>query len=166
MALIPVYRFYNELRRAHFYFTSEHKKDKIIRACRELRYEGIIFFVETVKDDSTIAVYKFFNNRNRTYIYTINENEKNNIIANYNEFSYEGIDFYVYKEFASELLTPVYRFYNKSMNSHLYTASFDEAFHIINAYSAEYIYEGRSFYAVDKDKVSDISPEEVQSLNV
>ncbi|MDX9783062.1 MAG: hypothetical protein RBT35_08840, partial [Bacteroidales bacterium] len=94
----PVYRFYSQNNRSHFFTISASEKDKIIATYPETewRYEGVAYYVPTTSSGNS-PVYRFYSQNNRSHFFTISASEKNNIIATYpeEEWRYEGIAYYV-----------------------------------------------------------------------
>ena len=94
----PVYRFYSQNIRSHFFTISATEKNRIISTYPETewRYEGIAYYVPATSSGNS-PVYRFYSQNNRSHFFTISASEKNNIIATYpeEEWRYEGIAYYV-----------------------------------------------------------------------
>ena len=92
-----------------------------------------------------IPVYRFRNVKG-FYFYTISEAEKNNIIAKWpNTYKYEGVN-YNLNYTSGRNTTPLYRFYNYSNGSHLFTASEVEKNNIISKLGYRFKFEGIAWY--------------------
>ena len=144
----PVYRFYSQNNRSHFFTISETEKNRIISTYpeEEWRYEGIAWYVPTTSSGNS-PVYRFYSQNNRSHFFTISETEKNRIISTYpeEEWRYEGIAWYV--PTTSSGNSPVYRFYSQNNRSHFFTISETEKNRIISTYpTEEWNYEGIAYY--------------------
>ncbi len=104
-----------------------------------INYFGNIDYV-----DPGMAVYRFWN-ENGTHFYTASEAEKTNVIARWpNIYRLEGVAYRL--DTANPLnTTPLYRFYNKSNNTHFYTASEAEKNNIIARWSNIYQLDGVAY---------------------
>lgn len=93
---------------------------------------------------TSMPVYRFWNN-NGTHFYTASESEKNNVITKYPTiFKLEGVAYNVNLS-RSENFTPLYRFYNKSNNTHFYTASETEKNNILQRWGNIYQLDGVAY---------------------
>jgi|GEM_PF-1551373 subtilisin family serine protease len=94
----PVYRFYSQNNKAHFFTISATEKEHIIATYPETewRYEGVAYYVPTTSSGNQ-PVYRFYSQNNKAHFFTISANEKEHIIATYpeTEWRYEGIAYYV-----------------------------------------------------------------------
>ncbi len=79
---IPVYRFWSDRFRSHFYTTNEAERDYVRnQLSRVWRYEGAVFNVyPTSNTTNTIPVYRFWSDRLSSHFYTASEEEKNYVI--------------------------------------------------------------------------------------
>ena|GEM_PF-2397729 len=144
----PIYRFYSQNNRSHFFTISSSEKDRIIATYpeKEWRYEGISWYVPTTSSGNQ-PVYRFYSPNNRSHFFTISATEKNRIIATYpeTEWRYEGVAWYV--PITSSGNSPVYRFYSQNNRSHFFTISSSEKDRIIATYpEQEWRYEGVAYY--------------------
>ena len=96
----PLYRFYSDTLRRHFYTISAYEKDSIIAnfPVEMWRYEGIAWYAYENSQSGTLPVYRFYSDTLQSHLYTMDENEKNHIIANYpvEMWRYEGVAYYAY----------------------------------------------------------------------
>jgi hypothetical protein len=96
----PLYRFYSDTLRRHFYTISAYEKDSIIAnfPVEMWRYEGIAWYAYENSQSETLPVYRFYSDTLKSHLYTMDENEKNYIIANYpvEMWRYEGVAYYAY----------------------------------------------------------------------
>ena len=92
---VPVYRFYNDKTKDHFFTTSEQEKQVVEENGRtgkdDYVYEGIAWYAYT---GGSWPVYRFFDEINFNHYYTANENEKAELLAGNNHFCFEGIGWY------------------------------------------------------------------------
>ncbi|MDM8541064.1 hypothetical protein QUF90_08240 [Desulfococcaceae bacterium HSG9] len=96
----PLYRFYSDRLRRHFYTISTYEKDSIIAnfPVEMWRYEGVAWYAYDTSQSGTLPVYRFYSDTLLSHLYTMDENEKNHIIANYpvEMWRYEGVAYYAY----------------------------------------------------------------------
>jgi len=94
---VPLYRFWSNRYRGHFFTISESEKDYIVaNLSRDWSYEGIAYYVYRDASAGGTPVYRFWSNRYKHHFFTMDEAEKNNIIATLSaDWSYEGIAYYV-----------------------------------------------------------------------
>lgn len=140
----PVFRFYNNDSRAHFFTASEAERDYVIVHYSNFVYEGIAFYAYESGGSNTSPVYRFYNEATGSHFYTISQEERNLVIANHPTFIYEGIAWNA-RLSAGNGAQPLYRFYNTATRSHFYTTSIDERDHVI-ANHPTYQYEGIGYY--------------------
>ena len=94
--LSPVYRFYNDRTKDHFFTISEQEKQLIEQNYEtrkdDYKYEGVAWYASST---SGIPVYRFFDQVLSDHYYTADEMEKNNLINSGNQnIRYEGIAWY------------------------------------------------------------------------
>ncbi|MDM8553168.1 right-handed parallel beta-helix repeat-containing protein [Desulfococcaceae bacterium HSG7] len=148
---VPVYRFYSELLKKHFFTKDSDEKDFIIanNPTDVWRYEGIAWYVYPDAEDGLSPVYRFYSELLQSHFYTTDANEKDYIIATFSVgvWRYEGIAWYVYTDYQAGTLS-VYRFYSELLRVHFYTMDENEK-NVIIATSPEDIwrYEGITYYA-------------------
>jgi len=151
----PVYRFWSQLNKAHFFTISENEKDYIIATYPEekWKYGNVAYYAYKADSAPTDAspVYRFWSNTNKAHFFTISESEKDYIIATYPEekWKYGGIAWYAYKTgSAPQGTSPVYRFWSSTNKTHFFTSSELEKDYIIATYPEEkWKYGGIAWYA-------------------
>ncbi len=96
----PIYRFYSDTLKRHFYTIDAYEKDSIIAnfPVEMWRYEGIAWYVYASPQPGTLPVYRFYSDTLLSHLYTMDEYEKNYIIANYpmEMWRYEGVAYYAF----------------------------------------------------------------------
>ena len=107
--------------------------------------EGIAY---TVGSGAEQNLYRFYHTLTDRHFYSANNTERDLLIADDTfVYLYEGIAFQVFIEpNANTFATPVYRFFDPSNNTHLYTAS-DYEKNIWESNSLGWINEGIAWYA-------------------
>lgn len=117
-------------------------------------YENIAYYAYTQKTDENDEVYRFHNKINGDYLYTTSHTERDFIK---NKLSYwwddDGVVFYAHKTQKGSSV-PVYRFYNKVSDQHLFTTSDNEKNFITTELSFWWKYEGISFYTYKTEEDS------------
>lgn len=146
---IPVYRFYSEANRSHFYTTSSAERDFLIQnfSVREWRYEGTAFTAFDRQAPSSMPIYRFYSETRRAHFYTSSAQERDHLIATFpvTVWRYEGVAFWANPVEGGET-TPIHRFYSPSTNTHFYTASDAEAAYIRQTFAdSVWRYEGLAF---------------------
>ena len=143
-----VYRFWAPAANLHFYTASEKEKNKLINQYSSIwTFEGVAFNVSSSQANSRmLPVYRFWSGQ--SHFYTMSETEKDKLIRQYSKvWTFEGVAFYAYPEGAEPPeCKAVYRFWNKTNDTHFFTISETEAAKIISQYSKQYTYEGVAFY--------------------
>ena len=74
-AEIPVYRFYNDTLRTHFFTIDENEKTHL-KADSGWRYEGVAWHAYATQEAGTLPVYRFYSAATASHLYTMDENEK------------------------------------------------------------------------------------------
>ncbi|MDM8553153.1 M43 family zinc metalloprotease [Desulfococcaceae bacterium HSG7] len=148
---IPVYRFYSEQFKGHFFTIDENEKNSIIATFPEniWRYEGVSWNVYSGSQDGAVPLHRFYSEQLKRHFYTVDENEKNSMIAEFAEdvWRYEGIAWYVHPE-QRDSARPIYRFYSEQLQGHFYTQSENEKNSIISRFTEDvWRYEGIAYYA-------------------
>jgi hypothetical protein len=95
---MPVYRFWSDSYKHHFYTISESEKNNIIANMPEWKYESVVYAASTesgVFGSYSLPLYRFWSNTYKGHFYTTNEVEKNSLILNDSNWNYEGIAYYV-----------------------------------------------------------------------
>ncbi len=97
----PVYRFWSDEKKSHFYTASKTEKDKVIANYPKhvWRYEGIAYYAYDSAITDSRPVYRFWSDEKKSHFYTASEAEKDKVIANYPQhvWRYEAIAWYVPK---------------------------------------------------------------------
>jgi hypothetical protein len=97
----PVYRFWSDILKTHFYTISEKERDKLIEQFEgRWIYEGEAFwaFAAGQQPLGTIPVYRFWSDTVRRHFYTTSEEQKDKIILESSDvWTYEGIAWYAYR---------------------------------------------------------------------
>jgi hypothetical protein len=120
---IPVYRFWSETYRSHFYTKSQTERDFVIINYPDniWLYEGVAFHAYAQGSANTTPVYRLWSETKRTHFYTISETERDAVAAS-PDWEYEGIEWYAHPAGQSNSV-PLYRFYSPTYDSHFYTKS-------------------------------------------
>lgn len=93
---VPVYRFWSDTYKHHFYTISETEKNNIMLNMPEWQYEGMVYSANTgAFGYASVPLYRFWSDAYKGHFYTISAAEKNNIAANMPEWQYEGVAYYV-----------------------------------------------------------------------
>ncbi|WP_156137202.1 serine protease [Tepidimonas taiwanensis] len=144
----PVYRFYNDLTRSHFFTISKTERDFVVANYPSFRYEGIAFYAYPSKQTGVRTVYRFYNTSTGAHFYTISEAERDHVRKTYPQFLYEGEAWFVGDSVTG---VPLYRFYNQATGAHFYTTNQQERDFIIANYPS-YLYEGVAYYVWATEK--------------
>ena len=92
---VPIYRFYNDTTKDHFFTTSDQEKRAVEENTRTGRdnyvYEGIAGYAYT---GGSWPVYRFFDEDNFNHYYTASESEKTSLLSGSARFRFEGIGWY------------------------------------------------------------------------
>lgn len=149
-SLLPVYRFWSDTKKHHFYTQSAQERDQVISNYDDnvWRYEGIAYYTSRTEACRGSGVHRFWSNSKQGHFYTINDAEKNQIINNYpqNIWKYEGTSFCANASQQNYAQKPVYRFWSNAYQGHFYTLDDDEKNHLINN-DRNWSYEGVSYFA-------------------
>jgi hypothetical protein len=96
-ACLPVYRFWSDQYRHHFYTISESEKTNIMNKMPEWKYEGVAYAAATAPamGPASAPLYRFWSDTYKAHFYTISEVEKNNVLLSMPEWKYEGVAYYV-----------------------------------------------------------------------
>jgi hypothetical protein len=141
----PVYRFYNEGTRAHFYTASLGERDFVIATYPQFRYEGVAFYAYPVAAGGMEAVYRFYNAETQSHFYTISTGERDYVRNNLPKFNYEGERWWATSA-AWGNAQAVHRFYSPGRGNHFYTISEGEK-EYTRLYDRNWVYEGVGYYA-------------------
>ncbi len=89
----PVYRFWNDTYKHHFYTVSEAEKQATIDD-PNWEYEAIAYYTYTDRQMDTIEVFRFYSPQYKGHFYTTSSDERDAIIANDQNWVYEGVAWY------------------------------------------------------------------------
>lgn len=101
-AASPVYRFWSDEKKSHFFTISEDEKDFVIANYPEHQwlYEGVAYYAykPMAAPEGTQPVYRFWSDERQRHFYTIDEQEKEWLIngSENQQWRYEGVNFYAY----------------------------------------------------------------------
>jgi len=144
-----VFRFWSPTNGRHFYTISVGERDKLINKYTDVwTFEGTAYHAcSTKSDDGLLPVYRFWSGQ--SHFYTIDAAEKEKLVTKYSKvWTLEGVAFYAYPDGSEPPGTnAVYRFWNRTNNTHFYTMKEAEANKLITQYSHVFAYEGVAFYA-------------------
>lgn len=145
---IEVYRFFDKNDGTHFFTASGSEATSLVATRPDLSYEGVGLrgYADAGASPSSEAVFRFFNLADGTHFYTASTTERDAIVTTKSDaMKFEGIAFY-------ENSTPqagdsaVYRFFDTSHGTHLFTQSSSERANIIST-RPDLVSEGIAFYA-------------------
>ncbi len=145
---IAVYRFFDNNDGTHFFTASGSEATSLMATRTDLSYEGIGLrgYADASASPSSEAVFRFFNVADGTHFYTASTTERDSILTTKPDaMKFEGVAFY-------ENATPqagdsaVYRFFDTSHGTHLFTQSSSERANIIST-RPDLVSEGIAFYA-------------------
>lgn len=92
---VPVYRFWSETYKHHFYTISATERDNVAANMPEWRYEGVVYSADSAAWwPASAPLYRFWSDTYKSHFYTTNVTEKNNIQMNMPEWTYEGVAYY------------------------------------------------------------------------
>lgn len=96
---LPVYRFWNNTSKHHFYTISDIEKNNVMLTMPEWQYEGVAYAANTDPVIGGDPLYRFWSNTYKGHFYTSNLAERNNVIATMPEWQYEGVAYYVFNTY-------------------------------------------------------------------
>ncbi len=147
----PIYRFWSDEQKAHFYTMNKSEKEFMERTYPQnvWRYEGVGYQSFDKEAFFNTPIYRFWSDTNRKHFYTMSKAERDMIINGaYPEakWKYEGIAWYAEKSKKSNN-KPVYRFYSQNKKAHFFTISKAEKERTEKIYpEEEWRYEGIAWY--------------------
>lgn len=152
--LLPLYRFWSEEKKHHFFTINNDEKNHVLNTYSEYtwKYEDVAFFAnrpEQCYERISQPIYRFWSDTQQGHFYTMSEAEKNHIASTYpsHVWRYEGVGFCSDKD-STYGGKPVHRFWSDTQKGHFYTIDEEEKNHIINSYPSNvWRYEGVAFYA-------------------
>ncbi|MDM8553154.1 hypothetical protein QUF75_00270 [Desulfococcaceae bacterium HSG7] len=98
--LVPVYRFYSDSLKHHFFTADETEKSFYIQNYADTwTYEGVAWYADSTNQADTTAVYRFYSPLLQSFHYTTDEVERDWIINtfSYDQWRSEGVAYYVNK---------------------------------------------------------------------
>ncbi|MDO8846893.1 MAG: hypothetical protein Q7W51_00690 [Coriobacteriia bacterium] len=143
--IVPIYRFFSRKSGTHFYTPSAEERDIVIARWPDVwQYEGIAYTVNPARN--TQPLHRFYNRANGSHFYTSSPTERDMVLGRWmNVFQYDGASYPV-TPYAEAGKAPVWRFFNLKNGSHFYTASAEEADHVIANWPDIYQLEGVAFW--------------------
>lgn len=93
LSIKPVYRFWNDKYKHHFYTVSESEKEATI-ADPNWKYEDVAYYTYTARQMDTIEVFRFYSPVYKGHFYTTSSDERDDLIKNDSNWTYEGIAWY------------------------------------------------------------------------
>lgn len=95
--MVPVFRFYNELSRTHFYTNSEAERNYVIVTYPSFHYEGIAWYATSEPYRDSSPIHRFYNTERNAHFYTIDPGEFEFVRNNYQSFLYEGVAYHAWR---------------------------------------------------------------------
>lgn len=147
----PVYRFWSDTYKGHFYTISRAERDQVIQnyPTSIWKYEGAVYGAYTAKQPGTIPLYRFWSAAYSGHFYTTSVAERDQVISNYPDhiWKYEGTAYHVFPTgTAITASLPVARFWSDTYRHHFYTSSAAEATQVKTSYPAHiWKYETNGF---------------------
>lgn len=96
---VPLYRFWSDKFKGHFYTADEAEKQKVIDTWPlDWTFEGVAYYVYPADSDveETVAMSRFWSARFLHHFYTAENGERDRVIATWpNDWAYEGAKFRV-----------------------------------------------------------------------
>jgi hypothetical protein len=153
----PVFRFWSEQNKRHFYTSNATEKQQVIDLYDDnvWKYEGVANYAKSSTSDaclSGIQLYRFWSEQNKSHFYTSNATEKQQVIDLYddNVWKYEGVAYCVGTTSSAEFTKEVYRFWSEQNKSHFYTSNATEKQQVIDLYDDNvWKYEGVAYYSIN-----------------
>ena len=98
LTVSPVYRFWSENYKHHFYTISKDEKELLERTDENWKYEHVAYYAYASQQMDTKPMHRFYSDNYKGHFYTTSEDEKDAIIANDSaNWRYEGVAWYVQK---------------------------------------------------------------------
>ena len=126
--VVPLYRFWSDNFRAHFFTASEGEKAFIVDNDPNWFLEGITYYVVALDENKICTgtqgskVYRFWSDTYSKHFYTISENERDLVLANDPNWSLEGEVFCGFIPKVPDS-SDVFRFWSDTFTGHVYTIS-------------------------------------------
>ncbi len=155
----PVYRFWSDGYKSHFYTNSETEKENVLANDPNWCLENVAFKIDKFRSENTVSIHRFWSSNYRSHFYTASETEKSKLITSNPNWTYEGVAFYGYGNNKNRDAIPIYRFWSSNYRSHFYTASETEKSKLITS-NPNWTYEGVAFYGYISEKKIDSNCED------
>jgi len=97
LSITPVYRFWSENFKHHFYTVSEIERQSLVDNDPNWEYEAVAYHAYKDRQMDTTAVHRFYSANYNGHFYTTSNDEKDFIEANDPNWAYEGIAWYMQK---------------------------------------------------------------------
>jgi len=91
----PVYRFFSDRFKTHFYTANAVEKQSIIASDRNWAYEGVAYCGSTTPVTGSVPVYRFWSPAFSKHHFTVNRSESHQLRTTDVNWSYEEVAFYV-----------------------------------------------------------------------
>lgn len=143
--LAPVFRFYSQNYRGHFFTMDEEEMTDIIEHNPNWRYEGVAFFTLPGASGRAVPLHRFYSSGYHSHFFTSDTAEYKTIRRTNPNWRYEGIASYVHAKL-DEGTSPVYRFWSKTYRHHFFTIDKEER-DVLIATNPAWSYEGTAFHA-------------------
>ena len=145
---VAVYRLYNPKLDSHIYSAVQEEIDILTGVTSNgssYLNEGIAYIVGSNPNQN---VFRFYNSTSNRHFYSASDFEKDLIIStSSSSMLYEGIAFKVFSYSSSEDKLPVFRFFDPTLNIHLYSASPQEI-SIWETSNHQWINEGIAWFLI------------------
>jgi hypothetical protein len=143
---IPVYRFWSDNYRAHFYTANETEKQDVKNNNPNWEYEWPVYNVYTGPCGGYKPIYRFWSEKHKAHFYTNSEMERLEVLARYPEstWKYERLEYWTIHP-STPGAKPVYRFWSDVYGAHFYTSDPQEKQDVQNN-NPNWRYEWIAFY--------------------
>lgn len=151
--VVPVYQFYSDTMRDHFW-TIETKEavdlqNAYTAGTSTYAYKGVAGYVYEKKVANSTPVYRFWNKKTLDHFYTISKEEKKQVEKDYkngkDNYEYEGVAWWA----PTSTTKPVYRFFDTVNFNHYYTSDasiYEQLTQLYATGQGSYRYEGIAWY--------------------
>ncbi len=149
--VMPVYRFWSEKYKAHFYTADLAERNRVIATWpKEWSYEKVAYGAYGSQVDGTVPVYRFWSEWRKSHFYTTDPAEKAYVEKTWPDvWKYEKVAFYTFPETSTASgLQKITRFWSAQFHSHFYTADSNEVTKVVQTWPKEWSLEGERFKAL------------------
>lgn len=122
---LPVYRFWSDKFKSHFYTINPIEKSQIINTNPDWKFEWNAFLAKKNPIDNAKPVYRFWSDKYKKHFFTIDEQEKKRLESEDPNWEYEWISYYAYN-YPKSGTKPLYRFWSDDYKGHFYTTDHNE----------------------------------------